>query len=91
MAADCGRILVLGDYVSVRARFAWSDLMHRQLELIGSCSGAGAWSEAVQLAVGEQVLLHRLVTHRFPAEEFNEAFMIMQERREDFIKIVLEW
>lgn len=83
-------MLVLGDYGPARAGFRWNDLLHREIHLIGSNASAGAWDEAVRLAVAE-VPLAGLVTHRLPAERFQEGMDLLRSRRDDVVKVVLEW
>ncbi len=89
-AAVGGRILVLGDYGEHRADFPWNTLLHRELELIGSNASAGAWDEAVRLAVDAQLPLGRLVTTRLPAAQFEQALALARTPR-DQIKIVMQW
>ena len=85
------RVLVVGDYGEAPASFAWNHLLHRELELIGTNASAGAWEEAVRLAVEDRVPLDYLVTHRLPAERFEEGIALMRRRSDDVIKVVLEW
>ncbi len=68
--ADQARIPMLGDCGQRRADFPWLHLILSEIELIGS--NAGAWAEAVHLAVDEYLPLARLVTHCLPAERFAE-------------------
>jgi threonine dehydrogenase-like Zn-dependent dehydrogenase len=91
MAQRGGRILVLGDYEEARADFEWNFLLHRELELVGSNAGAGAWPAAVRLAVEGSLPLERLVTHRFPFFRFNEAVALVRSREAGVIKAVLLW
>jgi threonine dehydrogenase-like Zn-dependent dehydrogenase len=91
LTGQCGTILVLGDYGSARARFPWSNLLHREIELIGSCTGTGAWPEAVRLAVEGTLPLDDLISHRLPAERFLDGLALLRDRRSDAIKVVLEW
>lgn len=92
LVSQCGKILILSDYGDdVRSRFIWNDLLHREFELIGSNASAGAWQEAVQLAVCGELPLDCLITHRFSAMEFDKAFDIMRTRRQDAVKVILEW
>lgn len=91
VAAPGAHILILGDYGESRSDFYWNHLLHRELELIGSNASAGAWSEAVHLAMNNELPLQRLVTHRLPAERFAEGIELVQSRRDDVIKVVLEW
>ena len=91
LVARCGRILILGDYGPARADFPWNRLLHREMELIGSNASAGAWPEAVRLAVGGDLPLDRLVTHRLPSEQFREGIELVRSRHSGVIKVVLEW
>jgi threonine dehydrogenase-like Zn-dependent dehydrogenase len=90
LAAQGGRILVIGDYAEARADFPWNRILHRELELIGSNASADAWDEAVWLAVDEHLPLRRLVTHVLPAARFAEGMDIARHTREA-IKVVLDW
>ena len=91
LVASGGQIVIVGDYGSSRAGFLWRDLLQREFELTGSNSGTGAWPEAVRLATGGYLALAQLVTHKFPAERFAEAMALVNSRRGDVIKVVLEW
>ncbi|MFL7868186.1 MAG: zinc-binding dehydrogenase [Anaerolineales bacterium] len=91
LTAACGQILVLGDYSQARADFAWNHLLHRELEMIGSNASAGAWPDAVQLAVEAVLPLERLITHRLPAQRFAEGIELTRSGRADVVKVVLEW
>ncbi|MCY3020319.1 MAG: zinc-binding dehydrogenase [Planctomycetota bacterium] len=91
LAAREGKILVIGDYGSGKASFPWNQLLHRELELIGSNASAGAWPEAVRLATEGALPLERLITHKFPASRYAEGIELVKGRRADVIKVVLEW
>lgn len=89
--ALCGKMLVLGDYGDARAGFRWNDLLHREIELIGSNASAGAWPEAVQQAILNMASLERLITHRLPVDRFAEGMELTRSHRGSMIKVVLEW
>ncbi len=91
LAQNCGQIMVLGDYGTGRADFAWNHLLHHELEIIGSNASAGAWPEAVRLAVEGTLPLERLVTQRLPAARFAEGVELTRARRAEVVKVVLEW
>ncbi len=91
LVAQGGRILVLGDYAGARADFPWNHLLHQEIELIGSNASAGAWPEAVRLAVSGELSLERLISHRLLAAQFAEGIELMRSRRGDVIKVVLKW
>jgi L-iditol 2-dehydrogenase len=91
LVKPAGRVLVLGDYGLARAGFAWSHLLHRELELIGSNASAGAWPEAVRLLLEGDLPLDALITRRLPATDFAEAFELVRDRESGMLKVVLEW
>lgn len=86
-----GKVLVLGDYRNLRADFPWNDLLHREIMIIGSNASAGAWPEALRLAVDGGVALDRLISNRFPAERFEEGVTLVRGRRDDVVKVIIEW
>ncbi len=91
LIASCGKILVLGDFKDARADFPWNDVLHKEIEMIGSNASAGAWPEAVRIAVEGRLPLEKLVTHRIPAADFAKGIDLMKSRRGDVIKVVMEW
>lgn len=91
LAGPGAHVLLLGDYGDVRADFRWNRLLHGEIELIGSNASAGAWPEAVRLAVSGELPLARLISHRFPAAQFAEGVQLARSHAPDVVKIVLEW
>ena len=63
----------------------------RDLELIGSVGyTSAAWGRLVGLLADRRVDLSPIVTHRFPLEDFEQAFELMENREGIVAKIVLE-
>jgi len=91
LIARQGQLLLIGDYKAARADFPWNLLIHREIELIGSNASAGAWDEAVRLAIIEHLPLSRLITQAFDIASFEDAFALVRSQREDVIKVVLKW
>jgi threonine dehydrogenase-like Zn-dependent dehydrogenase len=91
LAGPDARVLVLGDYGAGRASFDWNTLLHKELRLIGSNASAGAWDEAVNLAVSGRLPLGSLVSHVIPAERFSEGVNLMRGRSDDVLKVVMRW
>jgi 2-desacetyl-2-hydroxyethyl bacteriochlorophyllide A dehydrogenase len=86
-----GKILVLGDYKTAKADFPWNQILHREITLIGSNASNGAWPEAAKLAVEGKIPLAKLMTQRISADDFAKGIELMQSRRGDVIKVVMEW
>lgn len=91
LAAPEGTILVLGDYAEARAGFVWNHLLHREITLVGSNASAGAWPEAVQIALEREIPLDRLITHRFPPEKCPDAVEMIQGSQQGLIKAIIQW
>lgn len=89
-AAREGKVLVIGDYGDGLADFRWNCLLHKELELIGSNASAGAWAEAVRLAVDGVVPLEKLISKRMLASDGPQAVQLVRNSR-NLIKVVLEW
>jgi threonine dehydrogenase-like Zn-dependent dehydrogenase len=85
-----GKILVVGDYGSTKADFPWNQVLHTELELIGSNASAGAWPQAVHLAVTRALPLERLISKRLSASAFGQALDLTRNDR-DIVKVVIEW
>jgi threonine dehydrogenase-like Zn-dependent dehydrogenase len=90
VAARAAKILLIGDYGPNRADFPWNRILLGELELIGSNASAGAWEQAVALAVSRALLLERLVSRCLPASSYAEALELVRNSR-DLVKVVLQW
>jgi 2-desacetyl-2-hydroxyethyl bacteriochlorophyllide A dehydrogenase len=91
LAACEGKMLMLGDYSTARAEFPLTHFLQREVVLIPTNASAGAWPEAVRLAVEDALPLDRLITHRLPADRFEEGMDLVRSRRGDVLKVILEW
>ena len=94
-AAICrpgGRVVLLGIAGAESTLTLPSDLLTgKDMALIGSLAYPSAtWSRVVGLVSDRVVDFDPIVTHRFPAAEFQEAIRLMDDRRGVVAKIVLE-
>lgn len=85
-----GRVGVLGYYADELAEIRPSDIMMRDLELMGSVCPTGAWDAALALMADGRVNTEALITHTFPLERFAEAYEVARGGREGAIKVMLE-
>jgi 2-desacetyl-2-hydroxyethyl bacteriochlorophyllide A dehydrogenase len=87
-----GRTLLLGIAGEGRSLTLPSDLLTgKDMTLIGSLAyPASVWSRVVGLVSDRVLELDPIVTHRFPAAEFQEAVRLMDNRHGIVAKIVLE-
>jgi 2-desacetyl-2-hydroxyethyl bacteriochlorophyllide A dehydrogenase len=91
VAANDGRILVIGDYGEASADFPWNHLLHYELHFIGSNASEGCFAEAVYLVSTDQLPLDTLITQRFPVTQYTQAFELVKQKDPSMIKVVLEW
>ena len=91
LAPHGGHVLVMGDYGPATAGFRWNDLLHREIELIGSNASAGAWQPAVRLAVSGELPLQRIATHRIPIQNYPAAFNLALDADAPALRVLLDW
>jgi threonine dehydrogenase-like Zn-dependent dehydrogenase len=91
LASHGGKVLVIGEYMEHKASFVWTEMQHKELEIISTVASAGGWAEAVRLATSGAVPLGKLVTHRLPAERFAEGIEMTRSKAGDLVKVVMEW
>jgi len=70
--------------------FDFFDLPYLRYILVGSNASAGAWDEAVRLAVSGAVPLAGLVSKRYPPDQAAEAFASARTSRE-VVKNLIDW
>jgi 2-desacetyl-2-hydroxyethyl bacteriochlorophyllide A dehydrogenase len=85
-----GRVGVLGYYGDELAEVRPSDIMMRDLEVLGSVCPTHAWDGALALIADGRVNAEALITHTFPLERFDEAYEIARHGTGGAIKVVLE-
>ncbi|MDX9981543.1 MAG: alcohol dehydrogenase catalytic domain-containing protein [Lentisphaeria bacterium] len=90
-AANQGQILILGDYAEARAGFRWNDLLHRELCIVGSNAGTGAWDEAIARFLAAPRRFAPLVTHRLPACDCPRALELARTRKDGVLRAVIIW
>jgi 2-desacetyl-2-hydroxyethyl bacteriochlorophyllide A dehydrogenase len=87
-----GRALLLGIAGEGRKLTVAADLLAgKDMTLIGSIAyPATVWARVVHLLASRVLELDRIVTHRFPIGDFEEAISLMDDRRGIVAKVVLE-
>ena len=87
-----GRVVLLGIAGEGKVLELPADrIMFGDMRVIGSCSySTAAWSHVVRLLDRGLVDLEPIVTHRFPADRFEDAFALMDKREGLVAKVVLE-
>jgi threonine dehydrogenase-like Zn-dependent dehydrogenase len=87
-----GRVVLLGIAGEGRMLELPSDrIMFADIDVIGSCSyPTSAWARVVTLLEHGLVDLDPIVTHRFPADRFEDAFAVLDLREGVVAKVLLE-
>jgi threonine dehydrogenase-like Zn-dependent dehydrogenase len=87
-----GRVVLLGIAGEGKMLEIPADrIMFADMDVVGSCSyPTSAWSSVVRLLEHGLLDLDRIVTHRFPAPRFEDAFALMDSRAGVVAKVVLE-
>ncbi len=87
-----GRVVLLGVAGAGKTLELPADrIMLADMDLIGSCSyPTSSWSSVLRLLERGLVDFEPLVTHRFPAASFEEAFAVLEERKGTVAKVLLE-
>ncbi len=85
-----GRVGVLGYYADEPAEIRPSDIMMRDLEVVGSVCPTGTWAAAVGLIAQGRVDTEALVTHTFPLARFAEAYELARAAAPGTVKVMLE-
>jgi 2-desacetyl-2-hydroxyethyl bacteriochlorophyllide A dehydrogenase len=87
-----GRVVLLGIAGEGKVLELPADrIMFGDMDVIGSCSySTSAWSHVMRVLEQGLVELDPIVTHRFPASRFEDAFEVMDNRDGVVAKVLLE-
>jgi len=61
----------------------------KELEIVGACNDLDMLDEAAHLIAEGGLRLRELVTHRFPIEQYREAFEVAASRHGSAMKVAL--
>ena len=86
-----GHVLMLGDYGPGKAELALHHFLVNDLELTASNASEGAWDEAVEIAVSQEVPLGRLVTHTVSPSGFEAGIDLTRSGRDGVMRVVIDW
>jgi len=91
LARRGGRVLVFGvapeeDVLAVRP----FELYEKELTLVSSYRSPFTFQRAVRIASSGRIELKPIISHVFPLEKGPEAFRMLDERKEETVKVVLK-
>jgi L-iditol 2-dehydrogenase len=82
------RIAVIG-IPQLESSFPLRRLVLDEIEILGVRASAGEMAEIVPLVLAGMVRLQPLITHRFPLEDFSDAFSVFKNRTDGSLKVIL--
>ncbi|MCC7355047.1 MAG: zinc-binding dehydrogenase [Anaerolineae bacterium] len=84
-----GRISLMGLFNSQMGKIDLDALVVGNITLQGSLGSPGVWDETVSLIERGLVRCRPLITHRFALQDVAEAFVLIQDRTSDVVKVSL--
>lgn len=98
LTAPMGRICLVGNPYSDMdmEKSAYWKILRNQITLTGTWNSSfmheadDDWHYVLQRLEQKKILPKELISHRFPMEEAEQGLLIMKEKREDYIKIMIE-
>jgi len=66
------------------------ELYEKELTLVSSYRSPFTFQRAVRIASSGRIALKPIISHVFPLEKGPEAFRMLDDRKEDIVKIVLK-
>ena len=95
LAKAGGRVVCMGNPLGGMnlSQNAYWKILRKELTLSGTWNSSfgnreNDWQEAVKAMQDKRLDLKSLITHRFPLEEYKDAFSLMHERREMYCKVM---
>jgi L-iditol 2-dehydrogenase len=92
LARRGGRVVLIGlAGAGVAARFPVDDVVTHDLQISASFSyTSAAWAEVTALLGSGRISLAPLITHRFPLDEYEEAYQVLRESSGPRGKVMLD-
>jgi L-iditol 2-dehydrogenase len=83
-----GRAAVIGIPLE-DARVPMQRLVLDEIDVVGVRAAAGEMPRAIQLVASRRIRLNELITHRFPLDDFADAYATFTERRDGALKVIV--
>jgi L-iditol 2-dehydrogenase len=88
MVRKGGRVAVIGIPLE-DARIPMPRTVLDEIDVVGVRAAAGEVPRAIELAAQGRIRLRELITHRFPLEDFADAYRTFTERRDGALKVIV--
>jgi L-iditol 2-dehydrogenase len=90
IAACGGTVLLFAIFEGHVDRFHAQDMYKKELRLLGSKGGYGAYEATAQMLSRKQVRIAPLISHTFPLDGLAEAFRLMESKDPEVLRIVIQ-
>jgi len=90
LAAFAGRVVVVSHSKQI-SNILGSDLVFKELEVVGSRNSLDKFPKAVEMLAAEPQYWQKLISHRFSFSDALEAFRLMQKNSVPHSKIVIDF
>lgn len=84
------RICLMGLCGGHSAKMNIDRIVTSDINLCGSLGSPGVWATVLDLMQSGKILTKPLITHRFPLEELDRAFRLMQAKEPKLLKAILQ-
>jgi L-iditol 2-dehydrogenase len=88
MVRKGGRVAVIGIPLE-DARIPMPRTVLDEIDVVGVRATAGEVPRAIELAARGRIRLRELITHRYPLEDFADAYRTFTERRDGALKVIV--
>ncbi|NEU30422.1 alcohol dehydrogenase catalytic domain-containing protein [bacterium LRH843] len=90
ITAPGSRVVLLGLCGGKQASIDVDHIVTNDLDVCGSLASPGVWDSVVRLLEDGEIETEKLITHRFPVDEMEKAFELMEKKDPSIVKIVLD-
>jgi len=84
-----GLIVVVGTFSLNKATLRMAEFKDRELDLRGSRNYVNAFPDCIDLIASGKVSLSRLITHQFPLAEVDKGLLLMKDKAENVMKVII--
>jgi len=82
-----GKIALVGLYDSAEFRYPVLDVLMKEISLIGNYDGAHSFPTSLQIIASGKFDAKKMITHHLPLDKIETGFRIMEEKKEQVLKI----
>ncbi len=90
VAKSGGRVILYGlPSEGAQITFPVKEIIMKQLEVYGALGNPLSWEPLLKLVADGRINVKDMVTHTFPLDQIQDAFTLLEDKKEDPIKVVI--